>query len=180
MRGGSDEAGGSGAGATAATAGWCGRGPGAEGFLGEGVLLALGSQVGVVGVGGALAEAGVYVCVPLADPGHYLGQACQEGLEAVNVPAVGGGTFLDERGQGVGLFAVVPAGPAEQQGVIAVGAGAWVGDKALLGDVEFAALAPVGVLAEVGVLVLRGDGDIQALSGAVLGDRKSTRLNSSH
>jgi hypothetical protein len=42
------------------------------------------------------------------------------------------------------------------------------GDEALLGHVEFAAVAPAGPLLEVGSGVLRRDGNVQALAGRVL------------
>jgi hypothetical protein len=142
-----------------------GRGfPALERLVGEVVGEALGGEEFVVGGGPGPAEVRVYVVVPLADPGHDLGEAGDEGGEAVGGPAVGGGALGDEGDERVGLLAVVPAGPAEQEGVVSVGAGAGVGDEALLGDVELAAVPPVGGPLEVGAGVLGRDRDVQPLA----------------
>jgi hypothetical protein len=107
------------------------RPPGAEGVFGEVAGLAFGGQVGF---GGALAEGLVQLVVPLADPGHDLQEAGQQRGQAVGVPAVRRAALLDQADQGGGLVLVVPACPADEQGVfVAVGARAWVGDEMLLG-----------------------------------------------
>src|SRR6476660_52713 len=108
--------------------------------------------------------------MPLLDPGQDLAQAGEQGSEAVGAPAVGLFAVDGEGGEGLGLFAVVPAGPADEQGGVGVAVGGGVGDEAFLGYVEFAAVAPVAGFGEVGGGVLRG-------TGMVL--RKSRRAASS-
>ena len=84
-------------------------------------------EVVVQGVGGTLTEGGVDLAVPLADPRHDFGQPGKERGQPFGVPAVDGRALLDQGRQRQGLLAVVPPGPAEQQGVVAAGARA--GDR---------------------------------------------------
>jgi hypothetical protein len=76
---------------------------------------ALGGEELVVGVGGGQAAGGIRLVVPLADPGHDLGEVGDEGDESAGVPAVGGGALADEGDEGVGPLAVIPASPAQQE-----------------------------------------------------------------
>jgi hypothetical protein len=89
------------------------------------------------------------------------------GGEPGAVPAVGRGTFLDSGGQRVGLLAVVPAGPAQQGRVVAVGAGVGVGDEALLEDVELRADVDVVSVAR---LLAGPDADLADVLATIIAD----------
>ena len=126
-------------------------------------------EVGVVGVGGAHAEVRVDLAVPLADPRHDLGQPGEQRRQPVACPSrlvLSAPRSASIRA--VRLLAVVPAGPAEQQGVVAVRAGAGVGDEPLLGHVELAAVAPVRRASGSRRWCTSAGRDVQPLAGRVL------------
>lgn len=118
-------------------------------------------------LGGVAAESGVIAGVPLLHPRHDLSEAGEQRRHPGRIPAVGVGAANDEHGEGVRLLAVRPAGPAEEERLVTIGTSTQVGDEALLGNVQLAAVLPVGRLTEVRAGVLVGDRNVEPLPSAV-------------
>src|SRR5581483_449558 len=100
---------------------WCP--PGADVVVTKAVFLLQGSQVAFAGVRGAGAVGWVDVAVPLADPGHGLSEAGEQGRYPFGSPPVRVGALLDKGDQDERLLQLIPPGPAEKQRAVIVRAG---------------------------------------------------------